>query len=330
LGGGGSPSGYNEQMPSHQSAAALYLTRFRQVIGKRPLDMPPPVGPPLPPARVVSVPGRGEMFIRELDGPNDRAPLLFLHGWTASADLNWYGSFECFRGQRRVIAVDHRGHGRGIRSAEPFRFVDCAEDAAALLEVLGIDRAITVGYSMGGPISLLLARHHPDKVAGLVLMATALQFNGTLAERLRWRGLALIELGARAGLGDRLVVKFADDLGRVDERFAPYTAWLAGEFTRTHPRSLREAGHELGRFDATRWAGDLGVEAAVVVTEDDSLVPAYRQRSLAALLRAHVHSVPDADHDLPITDIDTFAAAVTAGVHAVDPSDAVEKLREAG
>jgi 3-oxoadipate enol-lactonase len=306
-------------MPSKRSAAALYLTRLRQLVGARPLDAPPPVAPPLPPGHTVSVPGRGDVFVRELDGPSTATPLLFLHGWTASADLNWYGAFSCFEGQRRVIAVDHRGHGRGMRSPEPFRLVDCADDAAALLEVLGVERAIAVGYSMGGPIAMLLARRHPSRVQALVLAATALQFNGTLAERLRWRGIALIELGVRAGWGDRLVAKFADDLGRVDEGFAPYSSWLASEFTRTHPRSLREAGVELGHFDARPWAGRLGVPAAVVVTERDSLVPFHRQRALAALLDAHIISLRRADHDLPITDIDGFAAAISSGVDRVDP-----------
>lgn len=306
-------------MSTARSASALYLTRLRQLTGRRPLDLPPPVPPPLPPGRTVALPGRGEVFVRELDGPTDRVPLLMLHGWTISADLNWYGAFGRFEGERRVVAIDHRGHGRGMRGPDPFRLVDCADDAAALLEVLGIERAVAVGYSMGGPISLLLARRHPSRVAGLVLAATALRFNGTLAERLRWRALVVLELGVRFGLGDRLVARFADDLARIDDAFAPYSSWLAGEFARTHPRSLRQAGVELGRFDARPWAGGLGIPAATIVTESDVLVPVRRQRALASLLDATVVNLPGKDHDLPITDLDTFAASLADGVAAVDP-----------
>lgn len=306
-------------MSDKRSALSLYLTRLRQLLSKPPVDLPPPVAPPLPPGRVVTLPGRGEIFLRELDGPADRMPLLFLHGWTASSDLNWYGAFDCFDGHRRVIAVDHRGHGRGMRTPEPFRLVDCADDAAALLDVLGIDQAIAVGYSMGGPIALLTAKRHPGRIGGLVLAATAYTFSGTLSERLRWKGIALIELGVRTGAGDRLVRKFADDLSRIDEAFAPYSSWLASEFSRTHPRSLREAGSELGRFDASTWAGQLGIPASVVITERDSLVPYHRQRALAALLDAKIQALPRADHDVSITDIDAFAAALVAGVDHVDP-----------
>ena len=56
----------------------------------------------------------------------------------------------------RVIAMDHRGHGRGIRTFAPFRLADCADDAAGLLSELGIKKVIPVGYSMGGPIALLM------------------------------------------------------------------------------------------------------------------------------------------------------------------------------
>lgn len=301
------------------SAASLYALRLRQLLGRRPGDRPTAVAPPLPPGRVVTLPGRGDVFVRELEGPTDREPVLLLHGWIASAELNWYGVFRAFEGERRVIAIDHRGHGRGMHPVDPFRLVDCADDAVALLDVLGVERAVVCGFSMGGPISLLLAARHPDRVTGLVPAATALVFNETLAERIRWRFVGLLELGVRLGAGDRLVTRLAADWGRVDERFAPYTSWLAGEFSRTLPRTMREAGKELSRFDARPWAGDLGLPAAVVVTEGDSLVPARRQRALAGELRATVLPLAGADHDVPITDIDAFADAIHAGVELVSP-----------
>lgn len=305
------------------SAAALYATRLRQLFGHRPTERPEAIAPPLPPGRVVSLPGRGDVFVRELDGPADRTPVLLLHGWIASAELNWFGVFDAFEGERRVVAIDHRGHGRGMHPVGPFRLVDCADDAAALLEVLGIERAIVSGFSMGGPISLLLAARHRHLVAGLVPAATAPIFNETLAERLRWRFIRLLELGVRIGAGDRLVRRLAADWGRVDERFAPYTSWLTGEFSRTLPSAMREAGHELSLFDARPWACELDLPAAMVVTGSDSLVPVRRQRALAELLGAPIIPLPGADHDVPITDVDAFAAAIRSGVEQVDPRAAL-------
>ena len=99
------------------------------------------------------------------------------HGWVASADVNFMFAYGPLSQTYRVVALDHRGHGRGIRTNAPFTLEDCADWGAALLSVcLGTGPAIVVGYSMGGPISLLLARQHPDLVAGLVEEATAEQF----------------------------------------------------------------------------------------------------------------------------------------------------------
>ena len=98
----------------------------------------PPVPPrDFPPARTVIVPDRGEFFLRDSGG--DDPVVLMLHGWTASADLNFGGLYDdVISAGYRVIAIDHRGHGRGLRPLAPFRLVDCAADAAAVIRTLGV------------------------------------------------------------------------------------------------------------------------------------------------------------------------------------------------
>ena len=121
------------------------------------------------------LPGRGTTFVREVAGPPGAPVLVLLHGWTASAALNWFPSFGPLGRHFRVIAPDLRGHGRGIRSRQ-FRLEDCADDVASLAQVLGIERLIPVGYSMGGPVAALTWYRHRDLVEGLVLCATAARF----------------------------------------------------------------------------------------------------------------------------------------------------------
>src|SRR5215204_3695897 len=104
--------------------------------------------PWLPPGRDVWLPGRGRTFVRELAGPPGAPVVVLLHGWTATADLNWFACFRPLAEHYRVIALDHRGHGRGLRSTGPFSLEQCADDVAALAAVLGIDRIVPVGYSM--------------------------------------------------------------------------------------------------------------------------------------------------------------------------------------
>ncbi len=105
-----------------------------------------------------------------------RRRCVLLHGWTATADLNWFTCYTALAEQYRVVALDHRGHGRGIRSRKFFRLDDCADDAVAVCDVLGIERFIPVGYSMGGPIAQLIWQRHRQRMAGLVLCATSAYF----------------------------------------------------------------------------------------------------------------------------------------------------------
>src|SRR5262245_42930220 len=88
--------------------------------------------PAVPRGRHVWLADRGKTFIRELAGPAGAPTLVLLHGWTATADLNWWASYAPLAEHFDVVAIDHRGHGRGVRAAEPFRLEQCADDVAAL------------------------------------------------------------------------------------------------------------------------------------------------------------------------------------------------------
>jgi 3-oxoadipate enol-lactonase len=261
----------------------------------------------MPPGRVIHVPGRGELFLRDSGG--DGPPILLLHGWMFSADLNWYRAYGPLReAGYRVLAVDHRGHGRGLRTHADFRLADCADDAAALLETLGVAPVIAVGYSMGGAIASLLARDHPHRVAGLVLSATAREWQDPRTRRL-WRGLAAIRL--TLGL-------FPQGAWRTGFRLAGYpdsaiTTWQTAELTRGSAADISEAGYELSRFDSRPWIESLDVPAAVVVTARDTSVPPRKQRDLATALRAQRIEV-DADHVAVTARADEWNAALLDGL----------------
>src|SRR5437016_3568619 len=136
----------------------------------------------------IEIPGRGRCRVRRIRGPHSAPTVLLLHGWTSTADLNWGASYAALSEHVNVVAVDQRGHGRGIRGA--FSLEACADDAAALIEVLGTGPVIAVGYSMGGPVAMLLCRRHPELVHGMVLCATASHFAVTSLEQLALSALA--------------------------------------------------------------------------------------------------------------------------------------------
>jgi 3-oxoadipate enol-lactonase len=261
----------------------------------------PPVEPP--PGRIVHVPGRGEFFLRDSGG--DGPTVLLLHGWMVSADLNWITAYDALAAAGyRVLALDHRGHGRGLRTPARFRLTDCADDAAAILRHEGIERAVAVGYSMGGPIACLLAREHAELVAGLVLCATAPDWQEPHMKR-AWRLMALLrlELGLfpnaawRAGLR---ALGLPDSTG---------TTWAAAELSRGSARDIAEAGRELGRYDGRPWLARLRQPRAVIVPVDDSLVPSRKQRDLARLLGVAPREVAGT-HLAITTHADPFVAAL--------------------
>jgi 3-oxoadipate enol-lactonase len=231
--------------------------------------------------------------------------VLLLHGWMVSADLNWVTMYGPLRDAGyRVLAIDHRGHGRGMRSPEPFRLEACAADAAAVLRTEGIDRVVAVGYSMGGPIACLLARDHPDLVAGLVLCATAPDWQEPYMRR-AWRAMTILRL--QLGLfGDMAWRSMLRRMGLPD---TPGTSWAAAELSRGDTYDIAEAGRELGRFDGRPWVGSLRPPAAFIVTVDDDLVPPAKQRELAALVGGPVHEVPGR-HTAVTFHPEPFAAAL--------------------
>lgn len=73
----------------------------------------------------------------------------------------------------RSVALDERGHGQSDKGVDDFTRESFAEDAAALMQALGIDQALVVGHSMGGVNAIVLAALHPELVTGLVVVEAA-------------------------------------------------------------------------------------------------------------------------------------------------------------
>lgn len=240
-------------------------------------------GTRLPPGRWVELRGRGRTFVRELTGRDGAPTIVLLHGWTATSALNWCSSFTPLAERFRVIALDHRGHGRGLRAATPFRLEDCADDVAALLEELGVEQCIAVGYSMGGPIAQLVWRRHPELVGGLVLCATSATFNVTVRERMLFRAAkggsvvaGAVPMRPLVGAGLSMCRRWQVWRGR---------AWWGFDEVAGHDWSqILEAGREIGCFDSSAWVADTSVPTAVIATSDDDVVPYRRQLALAAAI----------------------------------------------
>ena len=246
----------------------------------------------LPPARTVEIAGRGEFFVRDSHPEGGRPAVLLLHGWVVSADLNWWAAYRALTDAGwRVIAPDHRGHGRGLRAMVPFRLSDCADDAAAILTALGTGPVAIVGYSLGGTIAQLMVRDHRELVSGMVLSGTCQHFQDPSTRRV-WRFMGVLGLGLSIAGRPIYRWRFPSGGAAPSERMA----WMLSELERGAARDIAEAGRELGRFDSRPWLASADLPpATMVLTTRDSQVGPSKQRELARAARAEIFEV-ELDH----------------------------------
>jgi pimeloyl-ACP methyl ester carboxylesterase len=104
-------------------------------------------------------------------------PLVLLHGGFGSVEM--FGpNLDLLARRHRVIGVDLQSHGRTPAVERPMRFETMADDIAALIEHLGLERAAVMGFSLGGGVALRTAIQHPDAVERAVLMSTVFRRSG--------------------------------------------------------------------------------------------------------------------------------------------------------
>jgi pimeloyl-ACP methyl ester carboxylesterase len=220
-------------------------------------------------------------------------PLVLLHGVTLSTDV-WHYQLVDLASEFRVLAFDHRGHGRSTAGHEGTTMHRMAADAAAGLVALDVRDAIVVGHSMGGMVLQHLVLAFPElvaeRIAGLVLLATTprpapqLRIGPVLA------GAFLP--AARRGLGYAARVPGAwlpsNDLSYLFMRmgFGSRPSPSHVELTRTiqaatAPSTVADLLEHLFDFDVLDDVGRIDLPTRVVVGERDLLTPPRIARALA-------------------------------------------------
>jgi pimeloyl-ACP methyl ester carboxylesterase len=215
-------------------------------------------------------------------------PIVLVHGFASTKEVNWVNTAwvtTLTRAGRRVIALDNRGHGQSSKFYDPAEYhtAKMADDVAALLDHLKIERADVMGYSMGARITAYLALNHPTRVRSAIL--------GGL-------GIHLIEgVGLPMSIADALeapsLADVTDPMGRVFRAFA--------EQTRSDLKALAACMRGSRQTLSREEAAAIAVPVLVAAGTKDEI--AGSAAALAAVIPgARALDIPDRDHMLAVGD----------------------------
>ena len=215
----------------------------------------------------------------------------------------------------------------GLRPRVPYKLSDMAEDAVALLDVLGIRQAHVVGASMGGMIAQLMAINHPDRLLSMTsIMSTT--GNRRLPPPQPEAMKALLDRAPAYATLEQVIpigIRVARAIG--SPLYPSQEERLRERITRDYNRSFypegaaRQISAIMADGDRRKRLKGVKVPSLVIHGVDDPLVPVEGGRDTAAHIPgAKLLEVPGMGHDLPLELVDTIADAIAG--HAVSAQPA--------
>jgi pimeloyl-ACP methyl ester carboxylesterase len=225
-------------------------------------------------------------------------PILLSHGFSATSAM-WAPNVDALAADRTVVAWNQRGHGESDSPADPALYGReiCLGDMAALLDCVGAQRAILVGMSLGGYLSLAFHLAHPERVAALVLVDTGPGFRKDAA-REDWN-------------------EWARQRGDEIERAGALGSSLSTEVRRAQHRDLhgvaQAARHVLTQADSSVIDSLPGIDVPtlVVVGSDDANFLGAADYMTRTIPGARKVLIEDAGHASNLDQPAVFNAAVT-------------------
>jgi len=254
----------------------------------------------------------------EVYGQGD--PLLMINGLSIAA-VGWVLQVRDFSPHYQVITFDNRGVGEtGVTDGESYPTAQMADDAAGLLDYLGVKKAHVLGTSMGGTITQELAIRHPKRVRSLVLGCTWVKGDGRFLYTIE----SWMRLAQRLTVEERfrdVIYPWAYSPGFLEQRGAAEEVlkrMLAYPF-QTKAEGIERQGRGLLVWNGTRVKELRKIKAPtlVLVGKDDVLTPPAFSRELARLIpKARLKIIPGG-HGFAAEQAEAFNKAVLAFLKGV-------------
>lgn len=222
-------------------------------------------------------------------------PVVLLHSFLCSGAM-WREQVPRLAQAGRVVNIDLRGHGDSGPVDGPIDLYELMEDVVAVLDSLGIERAMWAGLSIGGMIAMRAALRVPDRVAGLALLDTHAG-SETAFNRIKYTAMGV---GARyLGIAPFIPTLTRLMFGRTTRQENPslVSEWEE-RFRGVHvPSMLRYVKCLLQRDSVVRQLAEVDRPALVMVGEEDETLPRGCAEEIAASLpQARLVVVPGAGH----------------------------------
>ena len=220
--------------------------------------------------------------------------LLLIHGFPLDHRM-WAPQLVGLSADVRVIAPDLRGFGRSEVTPEPLTMEQHADDLAALLDHLALERAVVVGLSMGGYIAFAFWRRHRERVQALVLLDTRAEPDAPQAKASRDSAVAKVRQAGSAAIAGEMLPRLLAPANLSNRRIADRAQTMMAE----QPVE-GVAGALAGlrdRADSRPTLPTISVPTLVLVGEHDALTPPADAAAMAAAIPgARLVVVPRAGH----------------------------------
>lgn len=235
--------------------------------------------------------------------------MLLIHAFPVNADM-WRPQLERVPEGWRFIAPDVRGCGPDSSGPGAFTLDDVAEDFGAFMDHLKLDRAVIGGLSMGGYITLALARRSPERFGGMILADTKADADTPAAREGRRKMIELARSKGAAAVADQMLPKLlsADARDRQPALSASVRR-MAGSISVAGITAALEA--MMGRPDATPGLSRINFPVLILVGAQDEVTPEASARAMETQIeRSRVVVLPDAGHLSNLESPDAFSLAV--------------------
>lgn len=262
---------------------------------------------------VVRANGFEIAYERAGEGP----PLVLVHG-AAEDGRAWRPQLAALADEFTVVAWDEPGAGRSSAVPGDFGLADYASSLAALIEALALGPAHVAGISWGGTVALELYRHHPERVATLILVDTYAGWKGSLPEE---------EVRARVeGMHQALAAPERFDPARVlpgwfaGEAPAEFVPMLEEMSAAVRPDSLKTQLMIMAEADQRDLLPQIAVPTLLIWGELDRRSPLSVARQFeTAIPDAELVVIPGAGHVSNLEQPEEFNEAVRAFCRAYPP-----------